>query len=283
MSKQLLALLGFGVAAAGAFPTLGSAQAADADPFFSAYSAAFGRGRYGLSDGTAAEIFRGNFSKKLRDSPADGGDSVGIRLLLPVTVGTQALNDADLPALRDDPRVEQAAFLPGVELEFAPGERWALRTRAQLGQSKEYAAEELSSKIAAVGVRSRYTFTDAKLEPALIGGLLWAAFDPEGGERRSLVRVTAGLELDIPAAAWRVRGQPMAWRPHVLWDGYYRPSPLTPADSGYARVDSEWQIGVAAHRNTGFKILSLRFDGVGIAYRFSEHSEGLRLYLNSVF
>lgn len=276
-------LAGLCAATVAMLPGVGSAQTPDADPFFNAYSAAFGRGHYALSDGTAAEIYRGNFSKKLRDSRFDGGDGVGIRLLLPVTVGTQDVNDDDLPAGRDDPRVEQAAFLPGVELEFAPGERWALRTRAQLGTSKEYAGADRSSRLAAVGLRSRYTFADAKLQPSLIGGLLWAAFDPDGGERQSLVRFTAGLELDIPAARWQVRGQSLAWRPHVLWDGYYRPSPLAPADSNYAQVDSEWQLGVAVRRETGFKILFFRFDGVGVAYRFSEHSEGLRLYLNSVF
>jgi hypothetical protein len=283
MFKPRLALLGFAAAAAGASPAVGFAQDADVDPFLSAYSAAFGRGSYALRDGTVADIYRGNFSKVLRDSRTDGGDGVGIRLLLPTTVGTQALGDEDLPPGRDGPRVEQAAFLPGVELEFAPGERWALRTRAQFGQSREYAGEKLSSKIAAAGVRSRYTFTGSKLAPSLIGGLLWAAIDPERGERRSLVRVTAGVELDIPAATWSVRGQPMAWRPHVLWDGYYRPSAITPADAAFAPVDSEWQIGVAARRDSGFKILFMRFDAVGVAYRFSEHSEGLRLYLNSVF
>jgi hypothetical protein len=286
-SKQLiLSLVGLGTGMACMFlPGTGAAQppAEDADPFFNAYSAVFGRGRYTLSDGTAAEVYRANFSKKLRDSRADGGDGLGLRLLLPVTVGTQALADDDLPAGRDERRVEQASFLPGVELEFAPGERWTLRTRAQLGASRETAGDEPSSRIAAVGVRSRYTFADAKLAPALIGGLLSTSFDPDTGERRSLVRATVGLELAIPAAAWQVRGQPMTWSPHLLWDGYYRPSALSAAGSDYTRVDSEWQIGVAARRDTGFKFLFVRFDAVGVAYRFSEHSEGLRIYLNSVF
>lgn len=256
--------------------------ASDADPFDAAYSAAFGRGRYALGDGTETEIYRANFSKKLRDLPRGGGNGPGVRLLLPVTVGDQAFDDADLPPGREIRGIAQASFLPGVELEFAPGDRWTVRTRAQIGASEEYATDEVAT-IAAVGVRSRFTFENAALRPSLIGGLLWAAFDPDDGVTRSLVRVTAGVELDVAAAQWQVRGHPMSFRPHFLWDGYYRPSALTPGAGDYARVDSEWQLGVAAHREPGFKLLFVRFDAVGVAWRFSEHSSGLRLYVNSVF
>lgn len=257
----------------------------DADPFHAAYSAAFGRGRYVLGDGTSADIYRGNFSIKLRDSraDADGGDGVGVRLLLPVAVGRQALDDDDRPQDREDRRVEHASFLPGVELEFAPGERWTLRTRAQVGAAKDYETDGQSAALAAVGVRSRVTFTETAGRPSLINGLLWASFDPDDGERRSLVRVTTGVEFEVPAARWRVRDGTMSFRPHVLWDGYYRPSAQTPVEGRYAQVDSEWQLGVAAQRDEGFKLLFFRFDAVGVAYRFSEHSAGLRLYLNSVF
>jgi hypothetical protein len=254
----------------------------DADPFAAPYAAAFGRGQYALTDGTEAEIYRGNFSWKLRDSPADGGNGAGVRLLLPVTVGDQAFDGEDLPTGREDRQVEQASFLPGVELEFAPGDRWTVRARAQIGQSREYVTDDVAT-IGAVGIRSRFTFENAALRPSLIGGLLWAGFEPDDGVTRSLVRLTAGMEIDIAAARWQVRGHPMGFRPHLLWDGYYRPSALTPAAQDYARVDSEWQLGVAAYREPGFKIWFLRFEGVGVAYRVSEHSSGLRLYVNSVF
>ena len=76
----------------------------------------------------------------------------------------------------------------------------------------------------------------------------------------------------------------MRWRPHVLKDWYYRPPPaLSYGDDDAEQVDDEWQLGLAAAREDGFKILFFRFEAVGIAYRFSDYSNGLRFYLNSVF
>jgi hypothetical protein len=99
-----------------------------------------------------------------------------------------------------------------------------------------------------------------------------------------LLRFTTGVELDIRAARWRVRDSPMSWRPHVLKDWYYRPPPALTAGAADAELlEGEWQLGVAAARNDGFKILIFEFDAVGIAYRFSDHSGGIRFYLNSVF
>lgn len=258
-----------------------TAQTEDVDPFHWAYAASFGAGVYRLGDRTEGRTYRGNFSVRLREAQAD---RAGLRLLLPVAVGLQNLDDADLPLDRPSDKIEHAAFLPGIELEHLVGQRWTLRSRAQLGRGEELEGAEQSARLAAVGLRSRVAFDEAPGKPALINGILWTAFDPSAGERRALLRLTAAVELDVRAARWRVRDSPMHWRPHVLKDWYYRPSPaLSYGDDDFERLDDEWQVGLAAAREDGFKILFLRFEAVGIAYRFSDHSSGLRLYLNSVF
>jgi hypothetical protein len=263
-------------------PALG--QVADTDPFHWAYAPSLGSGVYRLGDGTEAQTYRGNFGVALREAPQSAEDRAGIKLLLPVALGLQNLDDDALPVDRPSDRVEHVGFLPGVELEQRVGERWTLRTRAQLGRAEELEGTQQSARLAAVGVRGRVEFEEAPASPALITGLLWTGFDPSEGERRSLLRLSAGVELDIRAARWRVRGSPMRWRPHVLKDWYYRPPPaLAFGDDDADRLDDEWQIGLAAAREDGFKIGFLKFDGVGIAYRFSDHSHGLRVYLNSVF
>ena len=76
----------------------------------------------------------------------------------------------------------------------------------------------------------------------------------------------------------------MRWRPHVLKDWYDRPPPtLELGDDDAELLGGEWQLGVAAARDDSFEILGFEFDAVGIAYRFSDHSSGIRFYLNSVF
>jgi hypothetical protein len=261
-----------------------SAQTEDVDPFHWAYAIAFGSGVYRLSDGTEARVLRGNFSAKLRDAPELPGSGPGLRLLLPVAVGVQELDEDLLPAGRPADELEMAAFLPGLELEHRLGERWTVRSRAQFGRAKELEGTEQSARVATLGVRGRTDFDSAPGSPALITGLLWAGFDPTAGQRRSVLRLTAGVELDIPAARWRVRDGAMRWRPHVLKDWYYRPpDALAPGETELEGLGDEWQIGIAAAREDDFKILFWKVEAVGLAYRFSEHSSGWRIYLNSVF
>jgi hypothetical protein len=206
-------------------------------------------------------------------------------LLLPVALGVQNLDDDALPRDRGNDGIEHAGFLPGAELEHLVGERWTLRSRAQLGYAEELQGTEQSARLAAFGLRSRVAFDEAPGKPSLITGILFTGFDSSAGEQSSLSRFTAGVELDIRAARWRVRDSPMSWRPHLLKDWYRRPPPSLRFGDGDAELleGGEWQLGVAAARDDGFKVLGFEFDAVGIAYRFSDHSSGIRFYLNSVF
>lgn len=258
-----------------------AAQADDTDPFHSAYAAAFGAGDYRLGDGTEAQTFRANFSVNLRQPHED---RAGLRLLLPIALGVQNLENGELPPGRASDEIEHAGFLPGIELAHLVGERWTFKTRAQLGLARELEGIGQESTLGAVGFRTRVAFEEAPGSPSLIAGALWTGFDSDAGERRSLLRLTAGVELDIRAASWRFRDSPMRWRPHVLKDWYYRPpSALAYGDGGFERLVEEWQVGVAAAREAGLRILFLEFEAVGLAYRFSDHSAGLRFFLNSVF
>jgi hypothetical protein len=257
------------------------AQTNDTDPFHWAYAAALGSGVYRLGDGSESQTYRANFSWSLRDAD---DETAGIRLLLPLAFGVENTDDDVRPLDPGSDGIEHAGFLPGIELEHLVGKRWMLRTRAQLGYAKELDGAEQSARTAAVGFRSRARFEEAPGSPALIGGVLWTGFDSSAGDRRSLLRVTAGVELDIRAARWRVRDSPMRWRPHVLKDWYLRPPPaLAFGDDDAEMLDDEWQIGVAAAREGGFKVWFVEFDAVGVAYRFSDNSEGFRLYFNSAF
>lgn len=261
-----------------AAPCLG--QSEDTDPFHWAYAAALGSGVYRLGDGTETQTYRANFSWSFRDTQ---DERAGIRLLLPLAFGVENTDDDVRPFEQGSPDVEHAGFLPGVELEHRVGERWTLRTRAQRGYAKELERDELSAQLAAVGLRTRVAFDGAPGRPALISGVLWTAFDASNGERSSVMRVTTGVELDIRAARWRVRDSPMHWRPHVLKDWYVRPPPSLAYGDDAEIPGDEWQLGVAAAREDGFKFLWLEFEAVGVAFRFSEHEDGLRLYFNSVF
>jgi hypothetical protein len=255
----------------------------DDEPFHWGYALVFGTGAYRLTDGTEARTLRVSPSVRLRDSAVRRGPNFGVRLVLPFAVGVQNLDDVDLPPDRPSDRVEYAAVMPGIEFEF-PGDRVALRVRTQAGWGTELESVEASARFYAVSIRSRFAWPDAPGQPALINGLLWAGVDPEEERRQSLLRLSQGIEFDVPVPRWQFRGRTMHLMPHVLADWYYRPpSELALGDDDFDHTATEWQIGLVARREGRFKLLWFKFEGVGVGYRFSKHSEGIRFFLNSIF
>jgi hypothetical protein len=282
--RRALRRTALALALALALPTLaGAEEGADFDPFHWGYAPLFGSGVYRQTDGTEARILRLAPAVRLREARVRRGANVGVRLRLPFTAGVQNLDDHDLPAHRPSDEVEHAAFVPGLELEF-PGERYAFRVHGYAGWGTELEGEENSAQLYGLGLRGRVDWPEAVGRPSWIGGLMWAGFDPERGERRSLLRFTQALELDVAVPRWEFKDATMHLRPHVLVDWYYRPPrALAFGDDDFAHVETEWQLGVAARREGGFKVLFVEFNAVGVAYRFSEHSAGVRFFLNSIF
>lgn len=275
----LLAALGMVIASR----TSAQEQVDDYDPFHWGYAPMFGGGTYRLSDRTEARIVRISPSIKLREPAVRRGPNFGVRLLLPFSVGVQNLSEEELPAGRPDDEIEHAAIVPGLEFEF-PGERFAVRVRGQAGWGKELEGNEMAARLYALGIRSRFGWPDVIGSPTLISGLLWAGFDPDEGEARSLLQWTQGLEFDVPVPRWEFNNGTMHLMPHVLGHWYYRPPPeLAFGDDDFDHVEAEWQLGLAARRAGGFKIWFVEFEAVGIAYRFSEHRAGIRFFLNSIF
>ena len=264
-------------------PFASAQEPGDDEPFHWGYALAFGTGKYRLTDGTEARTLRVAPSVKLRDAAVRWGSNFGVRLVLPIAVGVQNLDEVDLPPDRPSDEVEYAAVMPGVELEF-PGERVTLRVRAQAGWGTELESVEASARFYAVGIRSRFVLPDAPGRPALINGLLWAGLVPEEERRQSLLRLSQGIEFDVPVPRWQFRGRTMHLKPHVLADWYYRPpSELALGDEDFDHTATEWQVGLAARREGRFKLLWFKFEGVGVGYRFSQQSEGIRFFLNSIF
>jgi len=255
----------------------------DPDQLFWGYAPMFGTGVYRQSGGDGVAILRVSPSIEIRDAAAvRRGANFGVRLLLSFSAGVDhAVGEGLPPDFSED--LEHAAFLPGVELEF-PAERFALRVRAEFGWGTELSGEEPSAWLSSFGVRSRLTWPDAAGRPALISGLLWAGYNPEGGEPRSLARLSQGLEFDVGVPRWQFRGETMHLMPHVLAEWFFEPPEWFELGYEGSRHDEmDWQIGLAARRELGFEILGFEFDAVGLAYRFSDRGDGVRLYLNSIF
>ena len=259
-------------------------ETAGAELIHWAYAATFGSGVYELGEGTEVLIVRAPFSWRLRTADPSRRCNCGVRLLFPVTVGVQNFElDALLSGGFPD-RVEQVSFLPGIEIELPRNERWTLRVRAQLGWGTELGSDRDSALIYATGIRSRLVWPERKLRPAWISGLQWAGYHADPGEHQSLVRLTNGVELEVAVPRLKFRGEPMRLMPYALNDRYVDSMQfLSVADEATHDLDAEWEIGVAAGRAQPFSILGLKFDRVGLGYRFSEESRGIRFVFGSIF
>jgi hypothetical protein len=249
-----------------------------------AYAATFGTGVYELGESTEALVVRAPFSLRLRTADPSKRCNCGLRLLLPVAVGVQNF-DIDALLAGDFPRrVEQVSFLPGVEIELPRNERWTLRVRAQVGWGTELGGDQDSAWIYAAGIRSRLMWPERKLRPTWIIGMQSTGYDAEHLERQSLARLTNGIELDIGVPRWEFREEPMRLMPYVLNDQYVDSVHVfSVVDEAVDELDSEWEIGVAAGRDRPFSIFGIEFDRVGIGFRFSEESRGIRILFGSIF
>jgi hypothetical protein len=172
-----------------------------------------------------------------------------------------------------------------VDVEIPRTERWTLRARAQFGWGTDTASgDRQSAFIYSAGVRSRYRWAEAAGGPALINGLQWTGFDPDDRGRESMIRISNGLEFAIPTPRWRFRGRPMRLIPHVLTDWYLDTLNVPAAVEGEtAEVHVEWEVGLAAGREEPFSILGFEFDRVGLAFRFSDQTEGVRIFVATIF
>jgi hypothetical protein len=249
-----------------------------------AYAATFGSGVYQLGEGTEVRVVRAPLSWAWLKPDANRPCRCGIRFLFPVTLGMQTFDFENIFSSELPQSIKQMSFLPGVELELPRSELWTLRVRAQGGWGSENGDRRESAVLYSAGIRSRVVWLDRALQPAWISGVDWSGYNPEQGERESMAKLTNGVVLDIPTPRWQVRGETMHLMPHVLNDWYFRTlDVLSVSDATIESLDSEWEVGVAARRSRSFSILRIKFDRVGLAFRHSDSSRGIRFFFGSIF
>jgi hypothetical protein len=270
--------------------TPAAAQEIGAERHFNwAYAAAYGTGTYELEGGASTvAVARLPLHVKLREPGSTQGCRCGVRLLLPITIGIENLDLSDLGNLPDleslRERTNEFAFFPGVEFVLPRTDHWTLKVTGQIGEGVRTDGERERTRLYGAGIRSRYAWLKRAGRPAIINGLYWSGFEPEDGELQDLARFSTGLEFDVSVPRWRFNDASMHLIPHVLAEWYFRPVEIDPILSG-ERTDlrREWEIGLAAGREEGFTLFGAKFASVGIAFRHSADSRGIRLFVGSIF
>ncbi len=253
-----------------------------------AYSTFFGTGAYETSSGAEATVVSVRPGRRFRTAALDdtGKRTVGIRLRVPVAVGVHDFEDTSSGAALDFHSVGTLSVTPGVEIDIPLTARWSLKPLVYGGWGTELHGDA-SAWIYWAGVKSRLRFGSPDFEWALVNTLTYVGYSADGGERSSLRPILTAMEFSQPIAK-KLGGEPVRLHWHVAYTDY-----LNEAEFKFRRrstppleVAEEWELGVAF--STGerpLRLWRLRWDRLGLAYRFSNDGElrGIGLVFSSLF
>ena len=260
-----------------------------------AYSAYFGTGVYEVDDGETSYIIRAAPSWRIREASLDqhGHRMIGWRIRVPIAFG---LHDFDTSALETTLKLKNVSTLttvPGVEFDIPMTERWSLRPFASLGYGAQLDGSS-SAWVYWAGLKSKYTFSADGFDWAIVNALTYSGYttahnDAVASEVHTSSRVLpllTAFEFDRPIEK-KIGGEPV----HLYWTigytDYVANKPLL-VGSFVTSVDigDEWELGMAFGRGKEpLKLWRLRWDRVGLSYRFSsDHRfQGISLSFSSIF
>ena len=243
-----------------------------------AYSPAFGTGAYQIDD---EETFVVTVKPRFRiRNIQEHGYALNVRV--PISIGLQTINPEELNLENLDENFTTVSVVPGVESFIPLTERWMIRPFANAGWGTALDGDE-SAWIYFGGVDSRYAFHWGKADLNLLNGLQWYGYSPNPGESDAFGRFLAGLEADYPLGKATFRGQQLLIRPHFLYYWYFNDLDFRVFLERPVSIDQETEIALAIGTKDLTNFWLLWLDRIGIGYRFSGESQGIRLFLRSVF
>lgn len=267
-----------------------SAQTETPAPIHWAYGAYFGTGRYELADGQSTYVLSARPSRRLRAAQFNDDEtrSIGIELRFPVAVGTHRFDIAGSSLQFDN--VSTVSVVPGVEIDVPITARWSLKPIAYVGWGTEVSGDssgDSSAWLYWTGVKSQVRFAAGALNWAMVNSLTYVGYSSDD-EDASVLPLFTGFEFETPLQNTKIANELVHLHWHVGYTSYLNEIDLRPARTSLSPVtiDDEWELGVAF--STGqqpLRLWRLKWDRVGIAYRFSSDGEfeGLSLTFRSLF
>lgn len=282
MSRALWLLLLADTAALG--------QSAAPDPIHWAYSAYFGTGRYQIETGDSVYVLSARPGKRWRAAALDestGRRSIGLELRVPITIGAYRFDAADLDATLRLDNVSTLSAVPGLEIDIPINTRWSLKPLVYAGWGTELDGDA-SAAIYWGGLKSRLRFGTGALRWALVNSLTYVGYSSDDDGRADVLPFLTGFEFERPLAMKKLDGKPVHLHWHFAYTNYLDEVELEPSRTGLAVVEvaEEWEIGAAfSTTEEPLRLWRLRWDRVGLAYRFSGDGdfEGVSLVFRSLF
>ncbi len=250
-----------------------------------AYAAAFGTGIYQFGDSATTYVFRirPKIKKTFSFESHLGGRKFYFDIRLPITLG---LHDFDLSNIEDLLSIDfqQVSFTPGVMLQVPLRENWDIQLFANVGAGTELKSSRNSALIYWGGINSQLAFHLFRTDFALLNSISSYGHNPSNGGKEAISSLITGLEWNPRLGKTEWGGEPL-YLNTIVWYYYYFQGLdiLWNPNRDPVSLSWEWEIGLSLNKKTPFRLWFLSFQRLGIGYRFSPNSHGIRFFTSAVF
>jgi hypothetical protein len=220
-----------------------------------------GSGLYDL-DGRTLQIYRFTYREDLREG---GADTMGIRLVLPVTFGFFDFSPLDVLSQGIPTRVDSFSVVPGIEFDYLLPDEWHLIPYLRAGAS--IASSSVDGWLYGFGVRAERTgdwhgwdsFVRSELSVAGVGYR-------NGVPADEFARLRQGFDL-TRGVGWEIRGREVELGLYGVFDVILDP-PTAPV--GEARkVPIQAEFGFTVSTRPAFKVWRFDVPRFGFGYRLA--------------
>jgi hypothetical protein len=280
-------IIGMAALVAAGLPSPAPAQTTPAPTLHWALSSYFGTGQYSV-EGSDTTVLRASPGWRIRESALTPGRSrtIGWRLRVPIAIGFQEFDIGDPNGALQSDNLSTLSVVPGFEFDIPLNERWSLKPLAYLGRGEQLDGGE-SATIYWAGLKSRRSFHAAAFDWSLINALTWVGYDGGGGDSGELLGLQAAFEFARSLGERKLMDHPVVLYWHASYTAFLDKLRIgSPASPTPVLVSDEWELGAAfGLRDHRLGVKRLRFDRLGLAYRFSTSGrfQGVSLTFSSLF
>lgn len=251
-----------------------------------AFAPAYGTGVYRLGDDREIYVFRITpmFTHRFTMEKFFKDRDVLLEFRFPLTFGIHNFNLSEIFKGVFPDSLHQISFTPGLELKLPVTTRWNLRIFGHLGYGSAIKQSGESALIYYGGIMSRLIFPIKDSTLGVLNGYATAGYTPSHGLSSDLSNLTNGVEFDFPIGRIGSSDKPFFLKTHVMNFWYFDNIDffLKPGQK-LESLEMEWEIGVAVGKAQRLRLWLFQFDRIGVGYRFSRQSTGIRIYFSSYF
>jgi hypothetical protein len=241
------------------------------------FASQLGSGIYSVS-GRIVQVYQLPVEWEL-SPPTD--TELGVKLLLPVTLGFYNFRVEDLVTAGLPSRVDTLSVAPGVEVSWLVGRYWRLAASGEVGASLVSGGTG-NSLIYAGEFSAEGTRTVQEFRFRYRAAVLYAGADSKDLPSDSMWRVSNGVEMrhNLNAVAWGAR---LDWGLYAFNEWYLKPPDPPLNAAGPSIVPLQWEAGMTFGTALPAKIYGIPVPRIGIGYRFGNNLGIARIVLGAAF